>query len=338
MVRRKVTLMINRSLCACVSLLAIAAPAAIVDEYRFTGPYTHENLTIYLIHAQKTKPAGKYLTLQEALEQKKVVVYETSSVNELAVENLSTEDVYIQSGDIVKGGKQDRVIPDDFILPTASGKVPIPAFCVEHGRWSRRGSESSDRFNASTQALPTKALKLAARNSQSQVEVWSEVAKTQQSFAHQVGAAGPLPSPSPTSMQMALENRDVTAATDAYIAALSKIADGKSDVIGYAFAINGKVNSADMYASNDLFRRMWPKLLRASATEAFTERNSAAKITPVPASDVRAFLLEAARGRETSKPVAARVVDVKKDSGTVVLFESRDRQNGDWIHRSYLAK
>src|SRR5581483_900430 len=298
----------------------------------------HDNLSIYLIHAQKPKPAGKYLTLQEALQQKKVVVYETSSVNELAVENLSTEDVYIQSGDIVKGGKQDRVIPDDFILPTSSGKVPIPAFCVEHGRWSRRGSESSDRFNVSTQALPTKALKLAAREDQNQAKVWNEVAKTQQSFARQVGAAGPLPSASPTSMQMALENREVTAATDAYIAALSKIVEGKPDVIGYAFAINGKVNSADMYASNDLFRRMWPKLLRASAVEAFTERNGAANAAPVPASDVRAFLLEAARGRETSRPVAPRVIDVKKDAGTAVLFESRDRQSGEWIHRSYLAK
>ena len=51
--------------------------------------------------------------------------------------------------------EQDRVFPDDFILPTNSGKVPISSFCVEHGRWTRRGTEASEQFPASTQVLPT---------------------------------------------------------------------------------------------------------------------------------------------------------------------------------------
>jgi hypothetical protein len=49
-------------------------------------------------------------------------------------------------------------------------------------------------------------------------------------------------------------------------------------------------------------------------------------------------LLEAAKGRESSKPVSGRIVDVKKDAGSVILFESRDRQQGDWVHRSYVVK
>jgi hypothetical protein len=325
------------SLVTALGCAAIAAPAT-ADQYRLSGPYTHENLTVYLIHAQNAKPAGSYLTLQQALEQKKVAIYETSSVNELAIENFSSEDVYIQSGDIVKGGKQDRVIPDDFILPTASGRVPIPAFCVEHGRWSRRGSEASDHFAASTQALPTKALKLAARNDYNQSEVWSEVARTQRMLGRSLGAATPPPSASPSSMQLALENRQVSEAAEAYIRALSKIIDGKPDVIGYAVAINGKVNSADMYTSNNLFRRMWPKLLRASAVEAFAEEGERRDTAQVAAADIRNMLLNAAAGRESSKPVAARVVDVKKEADTVVLFESRDKANGKWVHRSYLAK
>ena len=325
------------SLFTALGCAAIAAPAH-ADQYRLSGPYTHENLTVYLIHAQNAKHAGKYLTLQQALEQKKVVVYETSSVNELTIENLSSEDIYIQSGDIVKGGKQDRVIPDDFILPTASGRVPIPAFCVEHGRWSRRGSEASDHFDASTQALPTKALKLAATNDYNQAEVWSEVARTQRMLGRSLGAATPPPSASPSSMQLALENRQVSEAAEAYIHALARIVDGKPDVIGYAVAINGKVNSADMYASNDLFRRMWPKLLRASAVEAFADQRDRRDTAQVAAADVRNMLLSAAAGRESSKPVAARVVDVKKEADSVVLFESRDKANGNWVHRSYLAK
>ena len=96
--------------------------AASAEDYRFSGPYTHDNLSIFLIHGPQRQPTSTFLTLQEALDQKKVVVYETGNVNQLAIENFSGEDVYIQSGDIVKGGQQDRVFPDDFVLPKTSGR------------------------------------------------------------------------------------------------------------------------------------------------------------------------------------------------------------------------
>ncbi len=53
----------------------------------------------------------------------------------------------IQAGDVVKGGRQDRTIGVGFVLPAKSGRVPIPSFCVEIGRWHRRAAES-DRQEA----------------------------------------------------------------------------------------------------------------------------------------------------------------------------------------------
>ncbi|MCM3874094.1 MAG: hypothetical protein ND895_25680, partial [Pyrinomonadaceae bacterium] len=85
--------------------------------YRLSGPFTHQNLTIYLIHGKNMIEGRSFLTLQEALEQKKVVVYETKDVNELSIENRSTQDIYVQAGDIVKGGQQDRVLAVDLIVP-----------------------------------------------------------------------------------------------------------------------------------------------------------------------------------------------------------------------------
>ena len=108
------------------------------DDRYLSGPYIHKNLTIFLIHGKEFAAGKKYLTLGEALEQKKVIVHETGSVNELSVENTGDEDVYIQSGDIVKGGQQDRTIGQDIIIMAHSGKMPLNAFCVEHGRWSQR--------------------------------------------------------------------------------------------------------------------------------------------------------------------------------------------------------
>src|SRR5690242_18053111 len=93
-----------------------SSPQAGGTAMRITGPHTHDNLTIYLIHGPDRAASAKYLTLQEALEQKKVIVHETGNVNELAIENVGDADVYIQSGEIVKGGKQDRTIGSDMII------------------------------------------------------------------------------------------------------------------------------------------------------------------------------------------------------------------------------
>ena len=78
----------------------------VAGDYRLSGPFTHKNLSIFLVHGKNTFTGKSFITLQEALVQKKVVVYETQSVNELAIENVSNDDVYVQAGDIVKGGQQ----------------------------------------------------------------------------------------------------------------------------------------------------------------------------------------------------------------------------------------
>src|SRR5260370_42398071 len=111
------------------------------DEYRLEGPFTRGNLTVFLIHGKDRIKGQTFITLQEALVQKKVIVRETRSVNELTIQNVSSEEVYVQSGDIVKGGKQDRMRPVDLILPTRSAKIGISAFCFANGRSTKRGSE-----------------------------------------------------------------------------------------------------------------------------------------------------------------------------------------------------
>ena len=64
---------------------------------------------MFLVHGKDTTKQS-FLTLQEALAQKKVRVYETKDVNELAIRNFSNQDIYVQAGDIVRGGEQDRMI------------------------------------------------------------------------------------------------------------------------------------------------------------------------------------------------------------------------------------
>lgn len=382
--------------------------------YTLSGPYSHKNLTIFLIHGKDQTPGNPPLTLQEALAQKKVVVRETGSVNELTIQNRSSQDVFVQAGDIVKGGQQDRVLALDMILPPKSKRIPIDAFCVEHGRWTQRGQEAASAFNSSNNMLASKGLKLAARNSRSQEEVWENVSMAQGKLAKNYAGAGgiphgmafapstiapdprpadssftPPPHPnavqtntmpepvqasrnqntlrisegvlrnsgggraltdqqayaavtshvSPTSLQLTLENKNVKESSDEYVNRLASIIAGKKDVIGYVFAINGQMNSADVYSSTALFKKLWPKLLNASAVEAFAEWDRAATAEPVTARAAKAFLRDAETGKTEVKTLRPRTKMVKRETEKNLLFEARDRTRGEaWVHRNYLAK
>jgi hypothetical protein len=329
-----------------VFCLLIALPLALQGQnsptsqsnYRLSGPYTHKNLTVFLIHGkdQTTKP---FLTLQEALAQKKVKVYETKEVNELAIRNLSNEDIYVQAGDIVRGGEQDRMISVDFIVPPRSGRMPIAAFCVESGRWNKRGNEEAAVFSSSENSVATKELKLAAKSANSQQAVWQNVTAAQEKLSRNVG--GNVSSPvSSSSLELSIENSKVKETSAAYIDELDGILKNKPDVIGYVFAINGKVNSADVYASRALFAKLWPKLLKASAVEAIAELNKDADVAkPVPAEIVESFLAESEKPAAAAKEVTTRVRMVTREDDKNAFFETQDRQQKDgWIHRNYIKK
>lgn len=308
------------------------------SNYRLSGPYTHKNLTIFLVHGKELMPGKSFLTLQEALAQKKVIVYETKDVNELAIRNLSNQDVYVQAGDVVRGGEQDRMISTDFIVPPRSRRMPIAAFCVESDRWNRRGNEAPVSFSSSNNSVATKELKLAAKRSNSQEAVWENVKVAQTKLSENLSVTVAAAS-SPTSYELAVSNSAVIAGGNEYIKALSGILRGKRDVIGYVFAINGKVNSADVYASRALFMKLWPKLLRASAVEAIGELNQAEAAQPVTNETISAFLSESERATGATKDVTHRVKLVTREDDKNIFFETQDRAAKDaWIHRNYIRK
>src|SRR5687768_12149556 len=107
-----------------------SGPALAETAQRLSGPHVHQNLAVYFIHGESA--AGPVpLTLEEAMVKGEVQVIETGQVNELKIENTGGEEVFIQAGDIVKGGRQDRVLMVSLLLKPHSGQVPISSFCVE---------------------------------------------------------------------------------------------------------------------------------------------------------------------------------------------------------------
>ena len=333
--------LITIALCCLLIGLVINAgaqsPQDAASGYRLSGPYTHGNLTVFLVHG-KDQTTKTFLTLQEALAQKKVKVYETKDVNELAIRNLSNQDIYVQAGDIVRGGDQDRMISVDFIVPPRSGRMPIAAFCVESGRWNKRGNEESASFSSSENSVATKEIKLAAKRANSQQAVWENVAVAQDKLSRNVGVSVNAVV-SASSLELSVENAKVKETSAAYINKLAGILKNKPDVIGYVFAINGQVNSADIYASHALFAKLWPKLLKASAVEAIAELTKDADVKPVLAETIETFLAESEKATASAKEVTPRVRMVTREDERNILFETQDRHQKDgFVHRNYIRK
>ena len=113
----------------------------------------------------------------------------------------------------------------------------------------------------------------------------------------------------------------------------------KSDVIGYVFAINGHINSADVYASRALFLKLWPKLLKASAVEAIAELNKDVEVKPIASETVATFLAESEKPSASAKVVTRRVKMVTREDDNNIFFETLDSsQNDGWVHRNYIKK
>ena len=317
-------------------LLAPAEPTAAPPtlDLRVSTPVTHRNLTLYLLHGDDAYATDAVLTLDEALQAQKVIVHETGNVSQLAVENLSeTETVLLQAGDIVKGGQQDRALSTDLILPPKSGKVPIASFCVESGRWSGRTGERVDRFASSKHMLSSKALKLAARDVASQGAVWEQVSNLQDRLEERVGDEVKSER-SKTSLPLSLEHEAVRGGIEAYLAVLEGLAEKHADTRGFVAVVDGEISSAEVYASHDLYVRLWPPLARALATEALALAKDDVVATPPSADDVGAFLREAEAGRVEASPAPG---NEKRATDSTLYFEAGTPELPK-AHRSYIKK
>lgn len=269
-------------------------------------PVTARNLTAFFVlaphPAADAPPDHDYSVLEESVEAQTTLVHETGEVRELLIENTGDIDLFIQAGDIVKGGRQDRTIGVDFIVPAKSGRIPLPAFCVEQARWHRRKTESDVHFAASKDFLASKKARLAIHLAKDQHALWDTVAADQQQLGQSLGCEVSSHD-SPTSLQLTYEHAGVRHAVEDYTSLLEAAPHATGGrVVGVVWAINGVPSHADRYASPALFAKLWRKLLRAAATEAIAARPAEAGSPPAPTSEeMAAWLTGRSRGR---KPAA----------------------------------
>ncbi|MCX6972596.1 MAG: hypothetical protein NTV93_20935 [Verrucomicrobia bacterium] len=298
-----------------------------------TQPVTARNLTAWFVSVPPGQQIPDYTVLEEAMENLTGLLHETGNVNQLLIENPGDHDLFIQAGDIVKGGRQDRTLGADFIVPAKSGKVPIPVFCVEAARWHKRKNEPDAHFSKSSDYASSKKLRAALRTSKSQGEVWASVKEEQEKLSESLGSDA-TSAESPSSLQLSYEKQ--AASLDEYLAGLGSALS--TDSVGVVWAINGKLSHADIYGGPVLFRKVWKKLLRAAAFEAIGERSEQPAEALRDIAEVSAWLEEASAAASEDENLPPRTRLSTRRAKAQLRFETRDTSVADPIHLSILAQ
>lgn len=269
--------------------------------YTVLAPIRHGNLTVFPVVATRSYDTEEFLTLDEGLRSGEVIVTESggvqplmrrrlpptpsgAQVNQLVLLNNSKRPLILLAGEIVTGGKQDRVIGKDRIVPAESDPLNLGVFCVEPGRWTG----SSDRFGVGAGGTAAGAMPapMAAPNvrakamaDKDQQQVWSEVAKTRSAMAETVTVEAAAEAINGTSSYArVMDNREVKQKVDSvaepiqrnYQSLIQQLRD--QHAVGVVVAVNGRMVWADIFASTNLLEKYWPKLVRSYAAEAVVTR------------------------------------------------------------------
>jgi len=346
--------------------------------YKVLEPIRHGNLTVFPVVAAKSYPTGEFMTLDEGLRSGDVVVTEAGNVqglirrhsapvvrhdgaevNRLVLVNNSKRPLLLLAGEVVSGGKQDRVIGKDRIVPAESDPVDLSVFCVEPGRWVA----TSEHFGASQamygrnaggpvpSAAPPMAMmaqpsvRAKAMGDKSQAEVWDEVKKQREAVSVEVAGSAPTVSTEiaqTSSYARVMENETVKKQVDEvarpieqnYQTLVRQLRD--RNAVGVVVAVNGRIIWADVFASTDLLEKYWPKLVRSYASEAVVTR---AKQMEVGVSQAQAFLGDMEGRRETieTEPGIYRHTEATGDGFKAFSLQSLLPKTGFDVHVAKMA-
>ncbi|HXZ31523.1 MAG TPA: DUF6569 family protein [Terriglobales bacterium] len=266
-----------------------------LSQYKVLDPIRHGNLAVFPVVSTVSHDTQEFLTLDEGLRSGEVVVNESGSiaplvrprhdgvtprrgfgpqVNQLVLVNNSKRPLILLAGEIVTGGKQDRVIGKDRLVPAESDPIDLGVFCVEPGRWT--GPKMSFDSLGSPMAAP--GVRAKAMVDEDQGKVWSEVRDSQARVAAQLTVPMAAAVGGTTSYAKVMQNEEVQKKVDSvaapirhdYQSLIGQLRDRHA--VGVVVAVNGEIIWADIFASTNLLEKYWPKLVRSYAAEAFVTR------------------------------------------------------------------
>jgi hypothetical protein len=273
--------------------------------WRLGSPVTYQNLTIFPMLASQDADTSEFVTLDEALADGDVVVAEQGEylrrtrdgstppifssgpqVNQLVLINRGKRPLILLAGEVVSGGKQDRIIGKDRIVPIGGAPLPLDVFCVEHGRWTGE----SNQFSAA-KVMVHPSVREEAAVEQNQKQVWAAVRGEADTAVgggtpNTVAAAPPalsreavsgaIASAGTQSYQQIYKTSQIGVSVERFAEEMTRRFDRATAglkgerVVGVVVAFGDEVVWSDTFASSQLFSAYWPKLLRSYVVEAMT--------------------------------------------------------------------
>jgi hypothetical protein len=346
----------------CVLQAGEVAPA---PGYSLLSPIRSGNLTVFPVVASKSYDTAEFLTLDEGLRSGEVVITEAgqaqglirrrpgepvvirpergAQVNQLVLVNNSKWPLLLLAGEIVTGGKQDRVIGKDRIVPAESDPVDLSVFCVEPGRWvAANGKSEFSLVGGMHGNVASPSVRASAMGAKNQQQVWDDVAKSKQAMSLMVAAPAAAEVNSTSSYARVMDNKEVQQKVNAvaepvqrnYESVIRQLRD--KNAVGVVVSVNGEIVWADIFASTQLLQKYWPKLIRSYATEAVVTR---AKGGEASAKEAQKFLDDLQGRHETAEtePGVYRQSEVTGDGFKVFELRSLLPKTGFAVHLAKMA-
>ncbi len=329
-------------------------------DYKLLAPITHDNLTIFPVVASRSFDTREFITLDEGVRSGEVVVAERGrvqglirrrpgmrvpvyrpdrgdAVNELVLVNNSDRPLILLAGEIVTGGKQDRVVGKDRIVPAHSDPIDLGVFCVEPGRWTA----TSTNFSSMSGAIAQPSVRKQAMADKDQQKVWAEVGRSNTAMVAAAPAAASEVAGT-SSYARVMENKTVQENVDSVAVPIQRSLEGvlrdlrARNAVGVVVAVNGQIVWADIFASTDLLQKYWPKLARSYAAEAITTRRVRGR---TGMNDAQDFLDRLSGRREVveSEPGVYRHAEISGDDYKVFELTSLLPKTGFDVHVAKMA-
>ncbi|MEL6925169.1 MAG: DUF6569 family protein, partial [Bacteroidota bacterium] len=251
----------------------------------YNAELDYENLRIYPIVATEAfvdahTALASMKNIEEGLQTKGFRIMEKKpygrfedrgAVNNLTVQNKSDDPVYLMAGDVVQGGRQDRVIAEDAVIAARSFR-DIPVYCVEQGRWSFQNESENEVTPAKGSRevaftgyynVASNDLRRTVKYEQNQQKVWDKVSEL--SSINNASSA--------TSAYAGLEQaEDFKTVRDQYLWFFGDKFDRATEerVVGIVAVSGHKVLGTDLFSHPTLFQKQYKALLHAYAIDAIS--------------------------------------------------------------------
>ncbi len=287
-----------------VVLLFAKPPEKAVERYleaiKIGSSVEYKNLKIFPLEISTPLTLKDFTTLDEAMDKGWLKIREVGSgeVNNVEIKNNGKEPVFILTGEMITGAKQDRMIKADVLLPPNSGWVKIEVYCVEHGRWV----SVSEEFKSGGLVVPN-TVRQSAKVNESQSEVWAEVARTQDRLGVASGTG---------TVRANYEDKEVQKSVEDYAKGFERIPKLSKSTVGIVVTTGNRIICLDLFASNDLLNILWKKLIKSYAMDAIQGEKST-----ITKQDIESFInsFEDAKYVSTGTPGLGSLLAIQSDIG-----------------------